>query len=354
MVAWYLNAELHRFLPVLRIPLRYLWLGLLCLIFAGCQSAPYHPRTYPDVFNTPVSDDISINDLAQRLHLQVTRTNDTYVTLTNARNTVLVFSHSDGAFYVNGEAGGKVGRTRMQGEVLYVESSLVQRLKSLLKPEEALPPAVAVKPSHPTMRGIVVVDPGHGGKDPGTTSVLGFKEKEINLAVGLQLAGELREKGFEVIMTRDSDRFIELEERVDLANRHRADLFISVHADYCDTPGITGFTVYTAKDAPWRTRQAAQSIKQALLDTGQQTRGIRQADYRVLVKTQCPAVLVELGYLSNYWESRRLRDTGLQGRLAQAIAQGALALWSNSPAGNSPAVAVSGQGPLRSFSYPIP
>ena len=113
-----------------------------------------------------------------------------------------------------------------------------------------------------------------------------------------------------------------LGERAALANRHAADLFVSVHADSVDSSSPNGFSVYTARVSSSRSIQVAQSIIQDLSQTGISNRGLRKANYQVLIKTKCPSVLIELGYLSNPWEAQRLRDSRTQYRLAQAIAAG--------------------------------
>lgn len=333
-------------------PVLVLLMGCVFLALAGCQSTSPSPRVHRGA-HPSASVEISIHELARELGLTVVETNDTYVKLANAGSTVLIFSYSNGQFYVNGDAKGSVGKARKSGEELYVESSLVQRLRSHLGDRPAVARVPQARARKRGQRGLVVVDPGHGGKDPGATSVLGFPEKDINLNVGLQLAENLEQRGFQVIMTRDTDHFISLEERAAIANRQNADLFISVHADYCATPSITGFTIYTAKSAAGRSRQAAQAVKQALLQDGQQTRGVREADYRVLVQTRCPAILVELGYLSNYWESRRLRDSRMQERLAQAIAAGTEDLWAGLGDRHAPTVAVNQHAaPRQTYSAP--
>ena len=123
-------------------------------------------------------------------------------------------------------------------------------------------------------------------------------------------------------MTRDSDRFIELEDRAAVANRNRADLFVSIHADSCQDSSLRGFTMYIARAASWSSNRAASAISRSMARTGLDSRGTRKADYRVLVHIRCPAVLVELGYLSNPSDARPLKNKSFQNRLAQAIANG--------------------------------
>jgi N-acetylmuramoyl-L-alanine amidase len=125
-------------------------------------------------------------------------------------------------------------------------------------------------------------------------------------------------------MTRQDDRFIELEERSNIANRRNADLFVSIHSDSNPDRSRQGFTVYVAKSASAEACRAADAINQALAATGCESHGIHEAAYKVLVNTSGPAVLVELGYLSNVQDCARLRNPGYQDRLAQAIASGIL------------------------------
>jgi len=291
-------------------------LTILLVTLTGC-----HSRT-----QAPASGGLSeadrmmpLAELASLLGLSVSDTSTSFVTLKNNTNTVLVFTFSDGQFYVDGKAGGPVGAIGNDDRGMLVERSLLTRIKPFLQPEGSGVPSG--KPSRP-QRGLIVIDPGHGGKDPGAVSCLGYYEKEVNLAVAKYLDSMLRQKGFETIMTRDSDVYVSLGERADLANRHGADLFVSVHADSVDSSSPNGFTVYAARVASSRAIQMGQSIVQDLVATGTSSRGLRKANYQVLVKTQCPSVLVELGYLSNPWEAQRLRDANMQYRLAQAIARG--------------------------------
>jgi N-acetylmuramoyl-L-alanine amidase len=168
----------------------------------------------------------------------------------------------------------------------------------------------------------IVVDPGHGGKDPGTISRAGLMEKTITLPVAKDLARLLREDGFQVAMTRQSDVFIELDERGAIANRFGADLFVSIHADACPDPFMRGFTVYTSRGPSAGSRGVAEAVAGALQTTNIEGLGMRQANYRVLVVADCPAILVELGYLSNGLDAEMLADHAVQAQLARAIADG--------------------------------
>jgi N-acetylmuramoyl-L-alanine amidase len=172
------------------------------------------------------------------------------------------------------------------------------------------------------MSGTVVIDPGHGGKDPGATSVLGFYEKGINLAVASEVARLLEQRGLRVKMTRTDDYFVELEDRAALANDLDADLFVSIHSDSFPKSSRRGYTIYIARSASSSSRQAANAISRSMSGTGLNSFGVQTAGYHVLTDTRGPAVLVELGYLSNRSEATLLRSSSFQTRLAQAVADG--------------------------------
>ena len=232
-------------------------------------------------------------------------------------NTVLIFTYTDAQFYVNGKAIGPVGKLGRSGDQIYLCPTIVDRIR----------PALARRPSRPAPRPaprsrLVVVDPGHGGKDPGATAVNGVHEKTVNLDVALFLADLLRARGIEVLLTRSDDTYIELEERAELANRRNAALFVSIHADSAPSARARGYTVYTSRSPSSQSDRLAKTLARAMGRTGLDSRGVRRANYRVLVTADCPAVLVEMGYLSNGREADMLTRSDFQRRLAVALAEG--------------------------------
>jgi len=286
-------------------------LWVLLLAIAGCQKAPL---TSPQGEPLIPSGKISISTLAQRLGLRVTDTTDTHVTLKDAGNTVMIFTFSDGQVYVNTKPIAKTGKVEKRAGVLYLDESLISTIRSAMK---AGP--IYTRPRKPT--GTVIIDAGHGGKDPGATSRLGYYEKSVNLQIATRVASLLRRKELNVVMTRDTDTFIELEDRADVGNRNNADLFVSIHADSISDASIRGFTIYIARSAPWSSYNAAQAVSRAMAAVSS-ARGIQRANYRVLVHSRGPAVLIEVGYLSNRQDAALLTDSSYQNRLAQVIADG--------------------------------
>ncbi len=292
----------------MRIRLTLTALLAAVLTVAGCHR--------PAAATLQAGQPISIAELAGLLGLRVSESTATHVTLKNSANTVMLFTYTGGKVYVNARPIGTVGEVeRIAGQV-YVPRALASQIRAAMQ-TSILP---SIRPRPPS--GCVVIDAGHGGKDPGATSCLGFYEKTVNLAVARKVTYLLQQKGFKAVMTRDGDTFIELEERAAVANRCDADLFVSMHADSSPSSSTRGFTIYVSRSASWSSRQAAGAIAKSLAKTGLDNRGTQSADYRVLVQTRGPAVLIELGYLSNQREAELLRDSSFQNRLAQAIADG--------------------------------
>lgn len=234
-----------------------------------------------------------------------------------------------------------------------------QLVRMAYHPAIAPPAAVAAPSAH--FRKIVVIDPGHGGKDPGAAGADSF-EKNVTLATALALKTRLERTGrYQVVMTRDTDVFIPLEERVQIARRAGADLFLSLHADSGPDASIHGASVYTLSERgeqrvgtvltrhEWFLQQAADSddraVGQILLDLTQRTtrnrsasfaqtliehvgdrapllqRSQRDAGYFVLLAPDVPAALLEMGFITNPGDEARLNDPAERAALADKIAQ---------------------------------
>lgn len=175
---------------------------------------------------------------------------------------------------------------------------------------------------------VIAIDPGHGGKDPGTIQN-GVNEKDINLAVSHKLNEGLRNKGYTTIMTREDDTFIELKERANIANRNGADLFISIHSNSHPNSSVSGVQVlYHSKDKTNVTKEEtyklANIIKEEIIKgTGAKDKGLVPREQTVVIRdTNMPAVLIELGFLSNPKEAELLKDESYQYLLVESIING--------------------------------
>ncbi len=175
-----------------------------------------------------------------------------------------------------------------------------------------------------TGKRLVVIDAGHGGKDPGAISVNKYKEKDFALATALKIEALLKnDPNIELVLTRSGDTYPTLQERAKLANNLNADLFISVHANSIpagsksNPSGIE--TYYTRKES----LQFANVVHKYLVPaTGIQDRGVRQANYHVTRETKMPAILLECGYLSNIKDEALLFSGDYQQKVAEAVVAG--------------------------------
>jgi N-acetylmuramoyl-L-alanine amidase len=171
---------------------------------------------------------------------------------------------------------------------------------------------------------VVVIDPGHGGRDPGAIGIGGLRETNVVLPISLQVANLLQQQGVTVVMTRTSEQTVELEGRVQIAERANADVFVSIHANAISMsrPDVNGIETYYASDQGLRLARAIQnSLLQAV---GGPDRGVRQARFYVIRRTSMPAALVETGFVTGARDAPLLRDPAYQQRLAEAIARGIL------------------------------
>jgi N-acetylmuramoyl-L-alanine amidase len=177
---------------------------------------------------------------------------------------------------------------------------------------------VAVKDTSKTFQ-TVVVDAGHGGKDSGAYRRYGPPEKLVTLDVAERLNRKLRESQLKTVMTRSSDVFIPLDERVSIENSQKNAVFVSIHFNDSRRRGIHGFETYYHSGASF---DLANRIQEKLMTIPHSAnRGIHTANFRVLRNATCPAVLVECGFLSNRSEGNQARDWEYRELLADRIAE---------------------------------
>jgi N-acetylmuramoyl-L-alanine amidase len=269
---------------------------------------------------------ISVEELSTKLGLSMKKAGNPHFEMSDGVNTVRLFTYSGGHTYVNGKSLGPVGKMTTSGNKVYVPELLVSQIRAKMIPANPirLPSQTPWQSPRIYGSGVVVIDPGHGGEDPGAQSVLGYWEKDINLKIGHKLASNLRDAGVKVVMTRESDFYPSLEGRAALANRENANLFVSIHCDSNGDRIHRGFTIYRARSASEGSKQAGRILENRLTGAGIPSKGLRSADYKVLVQTNGPAVLVECGFMSNYDEAALLMDPWYQTKLARAIADGIL------------------------------
>ncbi|MBU3665788.1 MAG: N-acetylmuramoyl-L-alanine amidase [Chthoniobacterales bacterium] len=164
----------------------------------------------------------------------------------------------------------------------------------------------------------VVVDAGHGGIDKGARGVDGSLEKKYTLDTAKRIERGLRSKGYRVIMTRKGDYFVPLPTRAAISNRQRGAIFVSVHYNDAPRSAPNGTETYYFNS---RSYPLAAHIQRELARISY-NRGVKTARFHVLRNNARPAVLVELGFLSNPTEARRIRSAGYRQRLADAVVRG--------------------------------
>lgn len=183
-------------------------------------------------------------------------------------------------------------------------------------------------------RNLVVLDPGHGGKDPGKVGADEELEKDINLAISLKVREKLEEDGMEVVMTREEDVMLsdgdadnkkleDLNSRIGIINEQQPAIAVSIHQNSYSDPAVRGAQVFYFTHSD-KGKQAAEALQKELLEFDQEnTRDIKANDtYYLLKKTEVPTVIVECGFLSCPGEAELLTDEAYQEELAVAIAKG--------------------------------
>jgi N-acetylmuramoyl-L-alanine amidase len=176
--------------------------------------------------------------------------------------------------------------------------------------------------AHPV---IVVIDPGHGGRDRGGIPGQKLAEKVFTLDTGKRLARILRANGdIKVVMTREDDTFVSLTERTNIASQYRGRdaVFVSIHYNSAQREGAYGIETYYNNKRAYRL--AALVHPRVIQAMDSVDRGIRQRRYRVLRKNRLPAILVECGFLTNRVEGERASDPDYRQRVARAIASAIL------------------------------
>jgi N-acetylmuramoyl-L-alanine amidase len=311
---------------------------LMLAAISLCQGCVQDHKDLPpiDPFVT-TSGKITVQELAARLNLQVTSCTPDEAVLRNNCNCVTIFPDPMGKAYVNRNAlTAPVGGVIAVGNTLWVPAEMESALRHNLRyvidgtnpprpnvpgPERPFNSVTVTKPGQ--ARGTVVIDPGHGGKDPGTQGAYG-PEKNVVLPIALEVARRLREAGVKPVLTRDDDTFIELDERVRIGNSSGAKLFVSIHADASPNPANRGFTVIMPRSGSSDCRIVANDIARQLEMAGSPKFAVRPDDrgLRVLRGADNPAVLVEVGFLSNSAEALRFASSSHRDAVAEAIADG--------------------------------
>ncbi len=175
-------------------------------------------------------------------------------------------------------------------------------------------------------RKVVVIDPGHGGRDPGAIGINGLRETNVVLPIALDVSRILQRQGVTVYLTRTDEREIDLAPRVALAERVRANVFVSIHANAISMsrPDVNGLETYYAPGSS-AGKRLAQTIHSSVLGgVNIGSRGVKSARFFVIRRTSMPAALVETGFLTGALDNPRLANPAFRRQMAEAIARGIL------------------------------
>lgn len=335
---------------------------VFCLILSlGCASLPRRERIFP-----PAGKEyISLSEFARRYDFNLDF--DPFlkkILLSKGEELRLVFALESPLVLVNGEPFLLQEELKILEGDIKISSRSVQEIINYLVAgrRSRLKPRYRKDLQAYKIRKIIL-DPGHGGKDPGAIGPSGLREKDVVLEIAKLLKEKLTRAGYEVVMTREEDRYISLWRRIYIANREAGDLFISLHANSARYRSAYGFEVYYLSEAEDELSQAllaaenyplgmaeavsedlyvqatiwdllysenrkeaiqlAKRISSALnKEIATKNRGVKGANFYVLRGTQMPAVLIEVGFISNRFEEKRLRSWDFKNRIANAVVEG--------------------------------
>lgn len=332
----------------------HIYVAILLIIFltSGCATVPRGARG-------PSDKEVFLKDLCDRYRMSMQWDNVSQVVTLKFNDVKAMALAGSDVVFIEKES------IQLSAPIRTVQSALVVPLDFERKVIERMR-KLAGEGKPFVLRRIreIIVDAGHGGKDPGAIGRTGLREKEVVLDIAKRLKRTLQRDGMKVIMTRDKDEFIELGERTQIASRSRGDLFVSIHANSSPARNVQGLEVFLLRDLGALEKNEAQrkenhrllfnnlamendsrdleNIIADMLYTHKQresrsvathlstktaklakikNRGVKQSRFFVLRNTLIPAILVEVGFLSNPKEEQLLRTTMYRQRIAEALAE---------------------------------
>lgn len=327
---------------------RFFLLITMCLFAAvGCETVPEQPSV------SSYQEDIALNDICGRYGLRCNLDGSSQVIAIEGQGAQAKAMVGSDIVILDGKKiilGGLVRLNR--GTVLVPPDFQFKVITPIVK-----------KPSSVQKSFTVMIDAGHGGHDPGGIGYLGTKEKGIVLDIAKRIRTILEERGINTVMTRDSDEFISLEKRAELANQKHINLFVSIHANISKSSKVKGIEVYNLKELDaaerkeamdpakyqamfrsYKMKQGDARLKKTVIAmmsdyknsesdrlsgclarevsaTAQiGNRGDKQAGFYVLKYTLVPSVLIEVGFLSNKTEEKNLQSAEYRQKIADGIA----------------------------------
>lgn len=340
---------------------------------SGCATKASYVRTkdvlQKDVRNIGGIDYIPLTRVCDRYSLDWSWDNFSRVAIIKYKDKRISLREGSRTILVNGSAAALAQPPSLHEGAVYVPVTFARDFLGELPPGERGVSRTSAPEAKKFAIRAIIIDPGHGGRNIGARSKkFGLKEKELTLKIARRLKAILEEKGIRVILTRDSDTFVPLEERARIANRSKADLFVSVHANAARKRQASGFECFYLSDdiddnaraleasRNWRyniergshierskdleltlwdlilteNRIESQGLARHICEAAGEemsvrNRGVKGARFFVLKNTRLPSVLVEVGFLSNRHDARRMKGPEYVEGISSALAKGILA-----------------------------
>jgi len=336
---------------------------ILLVALSGCRTVD------PNILEPRLSsEEVLLKDLCQKYDIELEWDNVTQIILLRGENLEARTMVGSNIVIIGERQEQLSGPIRIENSSILVPIDFQKLLVGTKKtPQTKVSYHASFSKKIPSLRTVrtVVVDAGHGGKDPGAISRSGLQEKEVVLDIAKRVATLLKQKGFRVILTRDNDTFIPLDQRTEMASTAEADVFVSIHANANPSRSVNGMEIYMLNKLGFseknedqrkmnyqkyyrslqmkRGDEAIEEIISDLLDANKQPDsmqlaerisyqlhkeiktkdlGLKKARFFVLRNTLIPAVLVEVGFLSNPKEEDLLKTKKFRQKAAEGIAQG--------------------------------
>lgn len=300
---------------------------LLAIMFVcGCAQAPHHQTKHS----------IPLSQVAEQLAMGVVWDPAQKTAILAREEYVVAIQPGSDMAMVCGIAQKMPFAAYRSGREIHIPLEFYQNClrSTLAKPTETLDTEIdnfipEIKWDKEQLHGCcVVLDAGHGGRDPGAMTSQGIQEKNMTLAIAQKLTQYLNQENVTVKQTRPDDTYVTLEKRVAIANQSRADCFVSIHLNSASAHAAHGFELWIHREAPHldyvRNMLLARYLRAALKKTSLHDRGIRKSNFRVIRDTKMPGVLVECAFISNPQDLEWLGSAQNQEALAYYLAQGIL------------------------------
>ena len=275
---------------------------------------------------------IPLNSLAQAYHFKETWDPKTKIATIESVNGKFSFRAGSNIAWVNGKIAKMPAEAKMYNGRLLIPYQFGTKLihSESIPYSKKEPPLKAPLSSKSSF--IILIDPGHGGHDIGAKGKKGLHEKHINLDIAKRLQKKLLKSGFRVYMTRSKDQYISLWQRSSMTRTIKPHLFISIHTNAARSRSIYGIEIFYLsstssklngpfhKQNLWKSYRFAKKVQYDLCKTLKAyNRGVKSARFFILKNSVVPSILIEVGFITNAWEEKKLTNAAYRDQIAQAI-----------------------------------